>query len=154
MRSNKFMMVCAVFVALLASGCKVELSYFDKDRAHAEAAVSQLRAAYRAGDYKAIYAMGAPGMQQTVSEAALVAGVSASAERYGAFKYTNQATASCFLNEVRFIYLSEFEKGPATEMMIWQIHDGKAYLVMYKISPGLVEVKPNAEHACPAAAVL
>ncbi|MFL6658415.1 MAG: hypothetical protein ACJ8GW_10115 [Massilia sp.] len=154
MRSKIPTLFCAAFTALLASGCNVELSYFDKDRAHAEAAVSQLRAAYRAGDYKAIYAMGAPGLKQAVSEAALVAGVSTSAERYGALKYARQATASCFANEVRFIYLSEFEKGPATEMMIWQLHDGQAYLMMYKISPGLVEVTPNAEHACPPAAVL
>lgn len=136
-------------LVLCVAGCDVELGYFTKDRAAAEAAVAKFRALYARGDYEGIYALGAPELQQAVNLAQFVSGAHATMENLGPLKSTRQAAASCFPNQVRFAYSSEFEKGPATELMTWSVHHGKANLVLYKVSPGRQTISAERATACP-----
>jgi hypothetical protein len=139
----------AVVLLLSMCGCDVEAGYFDKDRATAETAVHKLRQLYNEGKFAEIYGLGAPELRQSLTEPEFVTSVAQSLSMYGAFKSTNQAAASCFPNQVRFVYLTEFEKAKVTELMIWSVHHGKAELVMYQISPGYADVKHDPNRQCP-----
>lgn len=140
----------AMAMVLCVAGCDVEFGYFAKDRTAAEAAVNRFRALYAKGDYEGIYALGAPELQQAVSLAQFVSTAQTTMENLGPLKSTRQAAASCFPNQVRFAYSSEFEKGPATELMAWAVHQGKANLLLYKVTPGRETISPGRGTACPA----
>lgn len=136
-------------IAAQMFGCDVAFGYYDEDRAVAETAVYNFHKFYNDAKYSSIYALMGPQVQQSTSEANFSAAVGKTAMKYGAFKNTQLAVASCFPHQVRFIYLSEFTNSKATEMMIWSVNDHKAALMMYRISPGFVKTEPDPKTVCP-----
>ncbi len=133
---------------LLFSGCDVEFGHFAKDRQAAEAGVVEFRRLYAEGNFLGLYQLGSEEMQRNVSQKNFVDAAQSSINAFGALKTARQVAASCFPNQVRFVYLAEYEKGQATEMMAWTVHHGKASLAMYSVSPGYVEVKNNENAKC------
>ncbi len=130
-----------------------ELGFYAKDRRAAERAVAQFRQYYASGQFERMFDMGSAEMKQAMSRAQFAAQGRASAERYGGLRSTTQAAAVCFPHQIRFVYASEFENGPVTELMTWTLHHGKAELLMYQMNDGRQQVSRNPPAACPPAAV-
>lgn len=143
---NRIMLLLAISAQMF--GCNCAFGYYDQDRATAERAVLKFHQLYNDRNYASIYALMAPQVQEGSTEASFSAAVEQTSKKYGAFKHADLAVVSCFPHQVRFIYLTEFEKGKATEMMIWAVNDHKAALTMYRISPGFVKTEPDPRTVC------
>ena len=141
--------LCASSMALVACDVSVKAGYFEKDKASALARAAEFHRLYNAGAYDGIYEMGAPALKNAVTREQFVASAQASAEQLGKQKSSVLAAATCFPNEVRLVYHSEFEKGKVTEWMAWAVPSDKAFLVLYRVSPGYDEVKSDLPAKCP-----
>ena len=150
MKASKIRASVLIAYALLVCGCGFEAGYYGKDRAAAESAAGDFRALYNSGKYADMYQLGDGQLQQSISLEQFITSVHSTFASYGAYKKSNQAAASCFPHQVRFVYLTEFEKRPATELMVWSVKHGKALLVNYQVSSGYVDVPDSAKEKCPA----
>jgi len=139
----------AALLLLALVGCDVKFGYFLKDRHTAEDAVADFRRFYAERNYTAIYDLGSPELKAAVSRDQFIAAAQASASHFGAHRSSSQAGASCFPNQVRLVYLTDYERGKATEWFAWSTAGDKARLVLYRISPGHDEVKNDASARCP-----
>lgn len=150
MRINAWLLVLAHSVVSLA-GCDfgVKFGYFEKDRAAAISRTQDFRSLSDQREFDKVYELGSPAMLAAVSKEQFVEAASATAAHFGARKSSKLVASSCFPNEVRLVYHSEFEHGAATEWMIWSIPGKEARLTMYKVSPGLDPFDKQKQLGCP-----
>jgi hypothetical protein len=136
--------------AAVLCGCSVQarLGYYEDDKRAAEAATVVLHQRLDKGEFEEIYEDADKALQATAPKADLVSAMKETRRKFGAFVKSEIKAASCFPNQVRFVCHTEYEKGPATEMMTWTVHDGKARLGLLNISPGLADVPPSAANDC------
>ena len=140
----------ATLGAVLA-GCSMQMraGYFEDDRRAAEAAMETLHKRLSDGQFEQIYNEADKALQDTAPKADLLSSMRATHSTFGSFVRSEVKAAACFPNQVRFVCHAEYEKGSATEMFTWAIHnDGKAHLVQLQISPGLAEVPVSAANNC------
>jgi acyl-homoserine lactone acylase PvdQ len=113
---------------------------FEDDKRLATAAVERFHAELDAGQYQAIYDEATPTFQNADSQSALIAAMAQSKQKFGNVVNAVQVGANAFPGgQVRFVYNTQFEKGPATELFIWQSDGQKASLMRYQIFPGTVK---------------
>ncbi len=141
--------VVILLAAVVATACDVKLGYFTDDRAVAISATQRLRELYNEGDYEGIYDLGSPTLQQQVSREQFVAAVTAGKEKSGRVRSSRLVGSSCFPNEVRLVYHSEFDNGKFTESVLWATPKHDAHLIMYHLSPDHVPTDTTAQKGCP-----
>jgi hypothetical protein len=134
---------------IAACDVQVKGGHFDKDRASALSRVQEFRRLYVDQNFSAIYALGAPAMKSAVTQEQFTATAQQSEAQFGKYKSSTLVASSCFPNEVRLIYHTQFEKQEATEMMVWAVPDNAALLLMYKISPGHAPFDKASQVGCP-----
>lgn len=143
-----FVLVLLAGAAQSAGQVSFKTGYYDEQRVHALAAVEKFRALYEKHDYARLYAMGAAAMRSSISKEQFVSAAEISTARYGKYKSATLIASSCFPNEVRLIYGTEYEKGTATEFMLWSLWESEPKLVMYQVSPGRPK-RPDRQVGCP-----
>lgn len=136
-------------ILLLFSGCKVEAGYFYQDRMAAEDATQKFHDFYNEQKFSEIYDLGAAELHQAVSRENFIRTATEGFARYGRFNTTKQAGTSCVPFQVRLVYLSEYENGPATELLAWTVSKGQAKLLMFNISDGHTPPTSEAANKCP-----
>lgn len=151
MRKNSLWIVLFLITGALLVACDVTVKagYFEKDRASALARVEEFRRLYNAQNYAELYELGAPAMKVAVTREQFIASAQASLAQYGKYKSSVLAATSCFPNEVRLVYHSEYEKGKVTEWMAWSVPKDVALLVLYRVSPGYDQIKNESQKNCP-----
>lgn len=87
-----------------------KVGYYDEQKTQALAGVEKFRMLYEKHDYARLYAMGAPAMRSSMSKDQFVSAVQTSITRYGRSKSAILVASSCFPNEVRLVYETEYEK--------------------------------------------
>jgi hypothetical protein len=140
--------VATALIALLLCGCHVELGNYRDQLAAAETGVAEFRRLYNEQKFEALYDISAQEMRQTVTREDFVVAARHTAKVFGTHKATTRTVSACFPHQVRLVHLSVFEKGNATEMMVWVVRGGKASLLMYQASPGHSELKEEPSTTC------
>lgn len=137
--------------AVLLSACDagVKVGYFDDDKVNALSGGQKFRKLYNEQDFAELYELGAPVMKSAVTREQFVASARLSAAQFGKYKSSKLIASSCFPNEVRLVYQSEYEKAKVTEFMIWSIPNNTAQLVMYQIALGHSEFDKESQVGCP-----
>ena len=136
-------------VGLAGCDAGVKLGSFTKDRTAALSRTQDFRSLSDKQDFNKLYDLGAPALHAAVSKEQFVKSAMAAAAHFGSRKSSTLVASSCFPNEVRLVYHSEFERGVATEWMIWTVPGDAALLAMYKISPGLDPFDKDKQVGCP-----
>jgi hypothetical protein len=133
------------------SGCdaNVKLGNFAEDRARALSRTHEFRELYDIKNFVGLYELSAPAMKSAVTQEQFISSAQASLLQFGKRKSSKLVGSSCFPNEVRLVYQSEFEQGSVTEWMVWQIPKDTALLAMYKIELGHAEFKKESQVGCP-----
>lgn len=133
------------------SGCEgnVKLGYFAEDRARAMSRTQEFRQFYDEKNFAGMYELGGPAMKSAVTQEQFISSAQASYSQFGKRKSSTLMGSSCFHNEVRLVYQSEFEQGTVTEWMVWQLPADKALLLMYRIEPGEAEFHKESQVGCP-----
>jgi glutaredoxin-related protein len=151
MRMSHWWSIILLLVGASLVGCEVKLKagYFDKDRANVLARIEEFRRFNDTQNYAEIYELGAPALKSAFTREQFIAAAQASSVQSGKYKSSTLMATSCFPNEVRLVYHTEFEKGNVTESMIWSVLNDKALLVLYRVSPGYDEVKKESQVGCP-----
>lgn len=147
MRQHYLSLLLVIALALI--GCDVKVGRFAEDRAAALAATQSLRDLYNKREFERIYALGAPMLKDQITPEAFAAAVAESMNQSGRFVSANLVGSSCFPNEIRLVYHSEFEKGKFTESILWAVPANSAQLVMYKLSPGHAATDRSSQKNCP-----
>ncbi|MFZ6732250.1 hypothetical protein ACO0LG_10040 [Undibacterium sp. Ji42W] len=144
-------LVLALLGATMLSACDVHVKagYFDKDKAQALASVDKLRTLYEKQDYARLYDMGSTAMKASVQKEQFATTVQTSLAKYGKYKSSVLIGSSCFPNEVRLVYNTEYENMKVMELMVWSLSNSDAGLVMYQISPGQSEFQKQSQVGCP-----
>lgn len=151
MRMSHRWSILFLLVGAPLAGCdgNVKVGHFAKDRASALARVVEFRSLSGAQNYAGLYELGAPTMKSAVTREQFIKAAQASSVQFGKYKSSTLVGTSCFPNEVRLVYHSEFEREKVTEWMVWSVPKDKAFLVLYRISPGHDEVKKESQVGCP-----
>ena len=134
---------------MLLSGCEFGTGNSYQDRMVSEDATQSLHELYNEQRFSEMYDLGAPEMHQSVSREIFIRGAAEGYARFGRLKKTTQSGTACFPFQVRLVYSSEYEKGPATEKMVWAVSQGKAKLVMFNISEGHATPTAEIKNQCP-----
>ncbi|MFZ5565850.1 MAG: hypothetical protein ACOY95_02465 [Pseudomonadota bacterium] len=149
MRVLPFAFALLAISAALLSACDVKLGYFEKDRAAALSSMEKLHALYNEGKNDQLYDLGSPALQQAITLEQFKASIANTRVQAGRQITSKLIASSCFPNEVRLVYHSQFEAGLFTESVMWAIPGDTARLVMYQISPGHIPTDKQAQKGCP-----
>ena len=139
MRKLAIVLACVYLAAAPACAARVRLGSFENDKAAAEKALASLHERLSDRDFEAIYNSTDEALRATGSKAQILASMQETRDRNGRFLDGRLRDASCFPEEVRFVFLANYENGPATELISWRVRDGEAKLLAYEISPGFNE---------------
>ena len=147
--SHHWRSVTAAVALLLftACGCHFQTGSYDGYAEAAEQGMRQLRSLYAEQKFPELYAMVAPELHQNQSLDQFVTAMANTRAVLGGFKSGSLAARACLPNQVRLIYLSQFENGPATELVTWVIRDGRPTLLGYQFERSHLQV-PQAPDTC------
>jgi hypothetical protein len=149
MRTQRSLLATLVIASVPLVACDVKLGYFEKDRAAALSATNRLHTLYNEGKHDQLYELGSQAMQQSITRDQFKASLSSTRLQAGKQLSSALVGSSCFPNEVRLVYHSQFESGPFTESIQWALPGDTAQLVMYHISPGHAPTDKKAQKGCP-----
>ena len=140
-----------LLVGIILAGCdaNVKVGNFDNDRASALDRVEEFRRLISEQNYAELYELGAPAMKSALTREQFIAALQATTVQFGKYKSSTLVGTSCFPNEVRLLYHSEFEKEKVTERMVWSVPKDKAILVHYQVYLGHEEFKKESQIGCP-----
>jgi hypothetical protein len=148
MVKGRWLLLSAI-VALSGCDANVKLGNFAEDRARAISRTQEFRQLYDEKNFVGLYELGGPAMKSAVTQEKFISSAQVSYSQFGKRKSSTLMGSSCFPNEVRLVYQSEFEQGTVTEWMVWQVPKEKALLAMYRIEPGKVEFSKESQVGCP-----
>ena len=148
MVEGRWLLLSAI-VALSGCDANVKFGNFEEDRARAISRTQEFRRLYDEKNFVGMYELGGPAMKSAVAQEQFISSAQASYSQFGKHKSSTLMGSSCFPNEVRLVYQSEFEQGTVTEWIIWQLPADKALLVMYRIEPGKAEFRKESQVGCP-----
>ena len=139
-----------LLIGMSLAGCdaNVKLGTFDKDQTNALARVEEFRRVNDERTYAGLYEIAAPALKSTVTREQFIATAQAYSDHLGKYKSSTLVGSSCFPNEVRLVYHTEFEKEKVTELIIWSIPKDEALLMFYQTIPGHDEVKQEEQVGC------
>jgi hypothetical protein len=145
--------VPSLFAVALSSmtlaACDVKMGSFEKDRTAAVSATKNLHVLYNGDRSDELYDLGAPVLQQNIGRDPFKSSIADTKSQAGKHISSTLVGSSCFPNEVRLVYHSQFEAGPFTESVVWAVPGDAARLVVYRISPGHVPTDKQAQKGCP-----
>ncbi len=141
----------SLLIGMSLAGCdvNVKLGNSDKDQTNALARVEEFRRFNDEQNYAGLYEIAAPALKSTLAREQFIANAQAYSDHLGKYKSSTLMGTSCFPNEIRLVYHSEFEKEKVTELFVWSIPADDALLVLYQTIPGYDEVKKDSQVGCP-----
>lgn len=143
-----------IFLLLLlgpvaACDAQVKAGSFAKDRASALSGVQEFRRLYAQQNFTGMYKLASPAMKSSITQEQFIAAEESAQTLLGKYLSSTLVATSCFPNEVRLIYHTQFEKQQITEMMVWSVPETTAFLHAYKTSFGYAPVDKKAQVGCP-----
>lgn len=137
------------FATLSACDVRVKSGRFDEDRTLALAGVDKYRGLYEKRDYERLYNLGSSALKAAVPKEQFASAVQSAIAQYGNYKSSALLGASCFPNEVRLAYDTEYENAKVRELMIWSVSGSQAELTMYQVLPNQDEFHKESQVGCP-----
>lgn len=137
------------FATLSACDVRVKSGRFDEDRNLALAGVDKYRGLYEKRDYERLYNLGSSALKAAVPKEQFASAVQSAIALYGNYKSSALLGASCFPNEVRLAYDTEYENAKVRELMIWSVSGSRAELAMYQVLPSQDEFHKESQVGCP-----
>ena len=128
-----------ITLVLLLAGCtfNVKPIYNDKERAKAEAAVTQFHNLHNGRRFEEIFARLDKQLTQSKEEFTTMA--TEAFNQWGKLQTTRLDEAKVFPSspiQVKMLYNSTFEKGNAQEWFTWNIYGDDVRLFEYHVTPG------------------
>jgi hypothetical protein len=138
-----------VFTMLSACDVSIKFGHFDEDKNLALAGVDKYRGLYEKQDYKHLYDLGSSALKEAVPEERFTSEVQSAMAQYGQYKSSTLVGSSCFPNEVRLVYDTEYEKAKVRELMSWSVSGSQAELTTYEVLPSQGEFQKQSQVGCP-----
>lgn len=135
--------------ALSACDVHVKSGHFDEDKAQALVGVQKYRTLYESQDYARLYDLGSSALKAAVPKEQFVTAVQSAMAQYGRYKSSVLIASSCFPNEVRLAYDTQYERARVRELMIWSVPRGEAELMTYQVLPNQDEFQKESQVGCP-----
>jgi hypothetical protein len=136
-------------VALSACKARVKFGHFDEDKIQALAGVEKYRTLYQNQDYARLYDLGSSTFKSSVPKKQFVSAVQSEMAQYGKYKSSVLIASSCFPNEVRLVYDTQYESENVMELMTWSVPGSQAELMNYKVLPSQTEFHKELQEGCP-----
>lgn len=149
MRLSLLALAVLTLVNVALTGCQVKVGNYDKDRAAAVSATRKLQLLYNEEKDDQIYRLGSPDFQRSVPAAEFRSSLASIRLQAGKQVSSRLVAASCFPNEVRLVYHSQFATGPVTEYVLWVVPGDVAQLVSYRLTTGHEPVDRASQKGCP-----
>jgi hypothetical protein len=138
-----------VFATLSACDVRIKSGNFDEDKALALAGVDNYRGLYEKQDYGHLYDLGSSAFKAAVLKEQFASAVQSAIAEYGKYKSSALVGSSCFPNEVRLVYDTEYERAKVRELMIWSVTGSQAELTAYQVLPSQGEFQKESQVGCP-----
>lgn len=142
------LLACGVILARSFFHLNVRTGNYEQDKQLATEAVDRFHSLYNLGEFKTIYNEANPAFQSAGPQSALIAAMNQTKKKYGNYVSGLVVGANTFPGgQVRYVYNSQFLRGPVTEMFTLQSDGTKASLIMFRILPGTE--KPSGPNGIP-----
>jgi hypothetical protein len=137
------------FATLSACEVRVKSGHFDEDRILALAGVAKYRGLYEKRDYERLYDLSSSALKAAVPKEQFASAVQSAMAQYGNYKSSALVGSSCFPNEVRLVYDTEYERAKVRELMTWSVTGSQAELTTYQVLPSQGEFHKESQVGCP-----
>jgi hypothetical protein len=88
-------------------------------------------------------------MKASMPKEQFISAAQAVIAQLGRYKSSVLVGSSCFPNEVRLVYDTEYEKAKVRELMTWSVPDDQAELVAYEVAQDRDEFHSESQVGCP-----
>jgi hypothetical protein len=152
MRKNyRYLVLMLLGTAAMLSACDVHFKsgHFGEDKLRALAGVEKFRIFYEKQDFVRLYDLGSPVMKASMPKEQFISAAQTVIAQLGRYKSSVLVGSSCFPNEVRLVYDTEYEKAKVRELMTWSVPDDEAELGKYEIVPVQDEFHKESQVGCP-----
>lgn len=144
-------LVLTLLVAALLSACDVHFKFghFDEDKTEALAGVEKYRTLYESQDYESLYDLGSTALKTAVPKEQFVSAIQSAIAQYGKYKASVLVGSSCFPNEVRLVYDTQYERANVRELMTWSVSGSQAELKAYEVLSSQADFHKESQVGCP-----
>jgi hypothetical protein len=135
--------MCLVRLAVIGSSCasclKLTSGRIDEDKSSTTNAIAEVHVRFNARQFDDLYDSTSPAYQVSRTREEAIAAMTQTWERFGSFQTVIQSELNVVVGapiQIRAVYNSLFEKGPAIEQFVFLKESSSPRLAFYQIFPG------------------